>query len=68
MIRLANSEDLDEIIHFIRVYTACYMCDKKGSSEKEMLFYFEILSCDPSIYIMDRSKIYASYQEEESIK
>ena len=32
----ANSKDLDEITHFIRFYTACYMYDKKGSSEKEM--------------------------------
>ena len=33
---LANSEDLDEIEHFIRVYAARY--DKKGSSEKEIQF------------------------------
>ena len=36
--RMANSEDLDEITHFIRVNTVCYMYDKKGSSEKEMQF------------------------------
>ena len=51
MYRLANSDDLDEITHFIRVYTVCFMYDKKGSSEKEMQFYLEIISCDPSFSI-----------------
>ena len=26
--RLANSEDLDEMTHFIRVYTVCYKYEK----------------------------------------
>ena len=33
--RLANSEDLDEMPHFIRVYTVATSI-KKGSTEKEM--------------------------------
>ena len=49
--RLANNEDLDEITHFTRVYTVCYLHDKKGSSEKEMQSYLEIISCDPTIYM-----------------
>ena len=66
--RLANSEDLDEITHFIRVYTACYMYDKKGILRERNVILFWNYKLWPSIYIMDRSKINASNQEEESIK
>ena len=61
------SEDLDEMTHFIRVYTVCYKCEK-GYTEKGMQFNLAIISCDPSIYIMDHLKINASYRKEESIK
>ena len=54
--RLANSEDLDEMTHFIRIYTVCYKYEK-GSTEKEMKFNFEILSCDPSLHIMEHPKL-----------
>ena len=37
--------------YFIRVYTVC--SDKKLSSEKEMQFYLEPLTCDPSNYTID---------------
>ena len=60
---LANSEDLDEMTHFIRVYTVCYKY-KKGS----MLFNLEIISCDLSLYIMEHPQINAYYRKEESIK
>ena len=33
--RLPNSEDLDEMTHFIRVYTVCYKYEK-GYTEKEL--------------------------------
>ena len=66
--RLANSDDLDEMIHFIRVYIVCYKYLKKGYTEKEIYFNLEIKSCDPSIYIMDHLKINASYRKEESLK
>ena len=49
MCRFANSDVLDEMTHLIRVYTVCYMYDKKESLEKEMQFYLEIISCDLSI-------------------
>ena len=65
--RLANSEDLDEMTHFIRVYTVCYKYEK-GITEKEMQFNLEIISCDPSLYIMEHPKINASYRKEESSK
>ena len=38
---LANSEDLDKKMHFIRVYTVWY---DKRSLEKEIQFYLELLS------------------------
>ena len=33
-----------------------------------MLFNLEIISCDPSMYIMDHPKINASNHKEESIE
>ena len=38
--------------HFIGVCTVCY--DKNQSLEKEILYFFEIITCDPSIYTMDQ--------------
>ena len=63
MYRLANSEDLEEMKHFIRVYIVCYMYEKRDPQRK-----MEIISCDTSIYIMDHPKIHTSNQKEESIK
>ena len=64
--RLANSEDLDEMTHFNSAYTVCYKYEK-GSTEKEM-FNLEIISCVPSLYIMEHPQINAYYPKEESIK
>ena len=33
--RLANSEDLDEMTHFIRVYTVCFMYEKRDPQRKK---------------------------------
>ena len=40
--RLANSEDLDEMTHFIRVYTVCYMYVKRILREWNVLIYIWI--------------------------
>ena len=39
----------------------------KQSSEKEFQFYFDVITCDPSIYSMDHPKSIVLYQKEESI-
>ena len=37
------------------------------SSEKELQFYLDIVTCDPSNYAMDHSKFDETIQKEESI-
>ena len=39
----------------------------KQSSEKEIIFYLEIITCEPAICIMDHPKFIVSNQKEESI-
>ena len=36
-VRLANSEDLDEMTHFIRVYTVCYKYEKGVHRERNVI-------------------------------
>ena len=40
---------------------------QKVSSEKEIQFYFEIITCNPLMYRMDLPKFIVSIQKEESI-
>ena len=60
---LANSEDLDEIAHFIRVYAACF--DKKDPQRKKYNVFrnYKLWTLD----IMNHPKFIASNQKEESI-
>ena len=39
---------------------------QKQSSEEEIQFQFEIITCDPSLYAMEHPKIIVSNQKEES--
>ena len=65
---LANSEDPDEMLHYAAFHQGLhYLPSQKGSLEKEIQFYLEIIACDPSIYTMDQPKFIAFYQKEESI-
>ena len=41
--------------NFIRVYTVC-----SDKNEKEVQFYLEIITCDPSMYIMDLPELIVS--------
>ena len=54
---LTNSEDPDEMWHFIRVYTVCQE-EEKQFSEKQIEFYLEIITSDPSVYTMDCLKFF----------
>ena len=40
---------------------------QERSSEKELQFYLEIVTCDPSNYAMDHSTFDETIQKEESI-
>ena len=44
-----------------------FLVRHKQSSEKEIHFYLEDLTCDPSIYTMDCPKFIESNQTEDSI-
>ena len=65
---LANSEDPDEILHYA-AFHQCLHCllRQKQSSEKEILFYLEMITCDALIYTVDCSKCNVLNQKEESI-
>ena len=40
---------------------------QKPSSEKEIQFYLEIMTCDPLIFTMDHPKFIVSSQKEETL-
>ena len=69
MCHLANSEDADEMPHHVAFHLGLhYLLRQKRSSEKEIQFYLENITCNPSIYTMDHPKFIVSNQKEESIK
>ena len=45
-----------------------YLLRQKQFSEGKIQFYFEIISCDLSIYTMDHPKFIVSSQKEECIR
>ena len=54
MCTLVNSEEPDEMSHNIAFHQGLYyLLRQKQSQEKEINFYLEIITCDPSIYTMD---------------
>ena len=65
---LANSEYPDEMPHNV-AFHKCLHCllTQKRSSENEIQFYLEIITCDPSYYTMDHPRFNAKNQKEESI-
>ena len=57
MSTLANSEDPDKIYSYTAFYQGLQsLLRQKRSSEKEILFYLEIITCDTSIHTMTNSK------------
>ena len=56
---LANSEDPDEMPH-------CLLSPKQ-SSYKEIQYYFEVITCDTSIYTIDHPIFIVSNQKKEAI-
>ena len=51
---LANSEDPDEMAHKAAFHQGLHcLLRQNQSSEKEIQYIFEIITCDPPIYMMD---------------
>ena len=51
---LANSEDRDEMLHDAAIHQGLHcLLNENRSSGKEIRYLFEIITCDPSIFIMD---------------
>ena len=51
---LANSEGPDEMLHNAAFYQGLHcLLRQNQSSEKEIQYFGEIITCDPSIYGMD---------------
>ena len=51
---MAKSEDPDEMPHYAAFHQGLHcLLRQNGSSENEMQYYLEIITCDPSIYTMD---------------
>ena len=68
MCTLANSKDTDEMPHHEALVQGLhYLLRQKRSTEKEIQFYLEIITCNPSIYTMDHPKFTVLNQKEESI-
>ena len=71
---LANSENPEEMSYIAAFHEGLHCLlgskqssEKHHSSEKEIQFYIEIITCDPSKHTMDNHKFIASTQKEESI-
>ena len=63
---MANSEDLDEMMHNAAFHRVMHCSLKqKRSTEKEIQYYLEILTCDASIYTMDHPRCIASNLRED---
>ena len=68
MVTLANSEDPDEMLHYAAFQRGLHcLLGLKRSSEKEIQYYLEVLTCDPAIYTMDHPIFIVSNQKDESI-
>ena len=51
---LTNSEDPDEMQHNAAFHQGLHcLLRQNRSSEKEIQYFLEIITCDPSIYTMD---------------
>ena len=64
----ANSEDPDEMLLHAAFHQGPHcLLRKEQSLDKEIQFYLEIITCDPSIYTMDHPKSIVSNQKEEPV-
>ena len=60
---MANSEDPDEMTirrHFIRVYSVCLNFNKINLQVKKIEYFWEFITCIPSIFTMDHSDLTVS--------
>ena len=58
----ANIEDPDEMLRFVAFHQGIYF--KDNLQRKKYNFYLEIITCDPSNYMMDHLKFIVSNQKE----
>ena len=65
---VTNSEDPDEMPWNAEFHQGLHcLLRQKQSSEKEMQFYFKIITCDPFMYTMDLPRFIVSIQKLEFI-
>ena len=65
---MPNSADPDEMPHHAAFYQGLHcLLRQNGSSEKEIQYYLEIITCDPSIYLVDHPDLIVSSLIEISI-
>ena len=58
---LANSEDTDEMLHNAAFHQGLYCLQRQNlSSGKEISYFLEIKTCDPSKYTMDHPMLTVS--------
>ena len=68
---LVNNDDPDKMPHNAAFHQGihCFITMKqKQYSAKEIHFYVESTTCDPSVYTMDHPRFIASNQKEESFR
>ena len=57
---LANREDQDEMPHNVAFHQGLHCLTRQNqSSEKEIQYFFEIITRDPTVYTMDNPKLIA---------
>ena len=65
---LANSEDSDEMLHDAAFHQGHdFLLRSNAFQRNKYIFFFEIITCNPSIYTLDHPKFIESYKKEESI-
>ena len=58
---MANSEDPDEMLHNVAFHQGLRcLLRQHHSSEKKIQYFFEIITCDPSLYIIDHPDLTVS--------
>ena len=69
MSTLANSKDPDEMQRYAAFHQGLHCCLLRQirCSEKEILYLFEIITCDPSINTMGHPKFIVPNQKEDVI-
>ena len=63
-----DSEDPDEMLHNVAFHKGLHCFLRQNlSSEKEIQYFWEIITCDPSIYAMDYPDLFICSFMENSI-